>query len=62
VVADFGDGDFFDPDDSLFAKDTGAHGFGDSAESICGLYNRSRATHVTETSIACFMMSVVTSF
>ena len=62
VVADFGDGDFFDADDSLFAKDTGAHGFGDGAESICSLYNRSRATHVAETSVAFFMMSVVTSF
>ncbi len=34
--ADFGDGDFFDADDSLFAIDAGAHRFGDGAESRGG--------------------------
>src|SRR4029077_3080163 len=62
VIADLGNGDFFDAHDSLFAVDAGAHGFGDGAESGCGLYNRSRATHVAETSVVCFMMSVATRF
>src|SRR5712664_2580870 len=62
VIADFRNGDFFDAHDSFFAVDAGAHGFGDGAESICGLYNHSRANHVAETSIAWVRMSVVTSF
>jgi hypothetical protein len=32
AFGDFGDGDFFDADDTLFAVDPCAHGFGDGAE------------------------------
>lgn len=38
VVADFGNGHFFDADDSLFAIDAGAHGFGDGAEGALHVY------------------------
>src|SRR6266403_1997154 len=39
VDADFGNGDVFDADDSLFAVDAGTHGFGDGAESLQRFYN-----------------------
>jgi hypothetical protein len=31
-LGDFGDGNFFDADETFFAEDAGAHGFGDRAE------------------------------
>jgi hypothetical protein len=36
AVGDFGDGDFFDANDSLFAVDTSAHGLGDGSQSLHG--------------------------
>jgi hypothetical protein len=34
VIADFGHGYFFDANDSFFAIDASAHGFGDGAEGV----------------------------
>src|SRR6266550_262509 len=50
AIADFGYGDFFDADDTLFAVDTGAHGLGDRTQIPCRLQGCARPTHFAATS------------
>src|SRR5437879_7506514 len=49
AVGHFGDGDFFDANDSLFAVDTGAHGLGDGTKSLQDFECCSRPTHRSAT-------------
>ena len=50
AVGDFGDGNFFDADDALFAVDAGAHGFGDGTWRERGFQSCAGAAHVAVTS------------
>src|SRR5262249_23065164 len=45
AFADFGNWDFFNTNNSLFAVNASAHGFGDGAESALRLRNRTRTDH-----------------
>ncbi len=49
AVGHFGDGDFLDANDSLFAVDARAHGLGDGAKSLQGFECCSRPTHRSAT-------------
>ncbi len=50
AVAHFRDGHFFDADDSLFAVNAGAHGFGNGAQHSQSFHDCARSAHVAETS------------
>ena len=54
AVANFGDRDFFNADNSLFAVNTRAHGFGDGPQRTYGLQSCAGAAHVAETSATSF--------
>ena len=45
VVAYFGDGDFFDADDTLFAVDAGVHGLGNGPKCLQYSGHGGRLTH-----------------